>query len=485
MNIAIITGRSSKDIASRASESLSEIGINVYTTGFYEKGYNYFLNENNIKKWSAIIFIIQEYNDDLLYYLAYLTTIKKHVWILTEKFDRLPNIVKKAQLISIKKYDFIHDLISQIQVRLGICRDDTELINNPKEFITWIQEKPERISNLSAKALEAFVSILFSNSGFLKVEKTNQTDLIFKDPAENYKMLIKCKGIDDSKKIGIGTIDFLCSSAELEKCHFSILLSSNEFTPSAIDYSKTCYPPLKLIDKKKFESQIKKAFSSKNENTHDSIMKILGGRGSGKSSILKMIVKEGITQSSKKKRESLIYWKSNAGNMPHLDSHKNENFKILIILPTHKSGQTNKYYNEFSEKISNLLTKLSDIGVEINHDSQMLEKGNRCTYFNEINKATRRSNLIIFLIGSSHEQLSLKGKIMQTIASEINKTTGDPTNVLFVAQDNFINRFSVPNIFSECTFADPSASWEDFVLSKAKGKFLVSLTKNKWQKKSK
>lgn len=486
-DIGLLVDEFCKKTASYVSEQLLEAGFNVIYLDVHENGSKISTTFDTIENITSIVAIIPKISHSLFLQLSYLLGRGKKIWILYDKSINLPFILRRASCLSLTDKNWCNVLLEQLRHHFNLELPPPSFNKNSDSFFRWLRDEPDRVTQLSPSDFELLVSFIFSNLGFFREKDVseNKVDLIFSDPQHRLNILVECKNYLPDRKIGIGTIEQTVSSAISYRCNLSVLVSANSFTKAALAYSKSCYPPVWLIDRKALESLIVKALGSKFDKSkgiyelfaESSMIPIKQKVASyfSRENNLKPERKSLVSDGQQEKKwigdwirqtvSEFFSKQPTAGNHSDYFWPSVERCDIFLCRVKGKSERTLK----LNKTISDLVHGLTDLGINVWHDYPQLKKGFECKYLEDVSKAANHCGIFVFFLGKEREQISLNGEIFQTIACELDKSNRDSSGVLFIGKDNLENRLCIPSFYSKSHFGKPSRTdWKLLILDATK-----------------
>lgn len=423
---------------------------------------------------SAVVVDTRLLNLNLCSYIAYLIGRGKHVWIICDEAEKLPDVLKKAAFISSKAADKGNLLVNQIRAQLSIDVPEYETVTDFPSLISWIAEEPKRIADLSSKDFETFVLLLLSKLGlhYNSDLSTSSGDLVFSDPTTSTSFLVESKNYVSGRKVGIGEIERCVANAMNLRCDFSVLVSASEFTRSAREYAKLCAPPVWLLGRENLEflvsgdlestTKLKASegglfrwIISKRDRVSDASPEDILGVAEYKSL-------QNEDESSKAIDRHIYFLRDAKRTKGDLKlKYRVADSKCEVFLSfgrQEKSGDMNK-------QILQLARDLDGSGIRVWHDSPSLDVGIPCLRLPDVASAVKRSDVMLYFFDPGVQQ-SMRGmKTLQTVALQLSQSPESQMIVFVIGDDSLWNRLRLPSMFSESTFLDPYRSeWKSKVL---------------------
>lgn len=452
--IAILSGETESPTLSALASQLTDAGFQANLV-YLPEGDSQTTDWKEVEDSSAVVAVVDRPNNNLFINLAYLLGRGKNVWIVSTDFEHLPGILRRASFVKSEGRDTNNILIDQIRERLQIEVPTADDMKDFYSLVSWLREDTGRITGLSSKDFERLVLTILSDVGlrYESAMRTPEMDMVFSDPQSHTLIFVEVKNYMAGQKLGVGTVERSVANASSRGCDFTVLISPNDFTQSALEYSKLCAPPVWLLDRDTLENWIVEKFEHRDDSRTDTTgffvrmlqrrRKLLGASSepAGESPGVGL-------EFIDKWLPSLLEWEIKRLRLKNI-LHEPKTRKFEIFFSFNRKEKTKEI-----EQLTQLIRLLDGEGVSVWHDSPLLEVGTPCVDMNDVTKAVRRSNLVFYFLGHGTGKSVGESKVLQTVASEIARSPEERLKTFIIGVDNAWNRLKLPSIFTESVFLD-------------------------------
>ena len=232
-----------------------------------EMGYEVVNNENNesffddskstpeywISRADVFIAILKDKNPFVFYELGYATALGKKVLIISESEYDLPFSLKNYNYI---RYDSgtsnsIYNVINFLQKTTVEDKSLPSNISTFKDLILNIQQNPQVIDRVSGPEFEKFILNYFQQIG-ATIRPISAAEYGYDFMLYGWegcdRTLIEVKKYNKNSKVSVNTIQQVVGAMNIGAADRAIIISTSEFTTSAIHFAASMKKPIELWD---------------------------------------------------------------------------------------------------------------------------------------------------------------------------------------------------------------------------------------------
>lgn len=471
--LALFTDKECYEVATSIVANVLDAGfelelIRVYENSCRNDGYMLDL----MQEIDGAIAVFSGRSNEISIWISYLIGANKKVWVVNDSIPELPAVLRTGLCIPLSEKYLESRILDEIKSCYNVEEIPLIAHNDFMSLVGWLSERPNRFSKLSARDFEYFVLnlflSLFGEKNMRYLQKNHE--FLFQSPV-NTNILVSCKNYISGAKIGIGTVEQIVSNAASYSCTSSFVFTTNKVTPSALEYAKTCYPPIRFVGREKLIELVTNFIRSDFKQKKSYLLKVLGWSGLGKSS-LAAIDNDNHRKNTKLKFEITKHYNNihdrfieneegdELGKMIEemIGLNRGQNKNIFISFP---HGHETDKFNEIAEK---LIDSLEENDLRVWHDYPGLNKGIECKYLQDVSKVVKDCSVILCLFNVDISQVHSHGNILEGIASALNQCNNpNKPPVIFFGEDNVWNRFCLPSFYEQShilslkeTFGDES-----------------------------
>lgn len=331
-------------------------------------------------------------------------------------------------------------LLQLLRARVDLGSVTPERPQDPEELAHWVSSDWKRLDDLDSDGLADLLGVMLRRSGFAtnRSERAEAVDIFARLPDLDMGLAIECKARASGHLMGIGEIRHAYTLCSAHRSNFIIIVSNSSFTKAAHAWASCAVPAVHLMD----------------------------------GTSLRKALEEYLTVRTTKRGKGLSSWTSHILNLrkgvqPTGNTGLKETWLVPAFEPTPQSTPEKPLFKldlciVVGDELEKEQARVNDLEHRL-HDVSWTFKvlSTEESKVDSWRKALNSSRYILFIPSSAGGRPLWRDRHLQLIAHWCGQSLRPAEQYFVVAQDNPINRLSMPTCLRNPVFLEPDT--EDLV----------------------